>query len=107
MKILKIYDPAMCCPTGVCGTAVDTKLLQFANFLSTLDKNIFEVKRYGLTTNPREYVSNNQVSKILNEEGVDSLPLIFLDDELIFKKEYPTIFELGSKIGLGSFFKKL
>ena len=45
MKILKIYDPAMCCPTGVCGTSVDTKLVQLANFLNSLDKNMFEVTR--------------------------------------------------------------
>lgn len=42
MKTLKIYDPAMCCPTGVCGTNIDTKLVQLANFLNTLDKNMFE-----------------------------------------------------------------
>jgi len=107
MKNLKIYDPAMCCPTGVCGTSVDTKLVQLANFLNTLDKNIFEVKRFGLTTNPQEYVINSKVSKLLNEEGVSCLPLIFLDDVLLFKKDYPTVPELSSKMGLGSFFTKL
>lgn len=106
MKILKIYDPAMCCPTGVCGTSVDTKLVQLASFLNSLDKKIFEVKRFGLSTNPQEYVSNKEVSRLLNEEGVDSLPLIFLDDELLFKKDYPSVPELSSKIGLGSFVAK-
>ena len=107
MKILKIYDPAMCCPSGVCGTSVDTKLVQFANFINSLDKNIFEVKRYGLSTEPQEYVTNTEVSKLLNEEGVESLPLIFLDDKLLFKKDYPSVQELSSKMGLGSFFTKL
>ena len=54
MKILKIYDPAMCCPTGVCGTSVDTKLVQLANFISSLDKTKFQVKRFGLSTEPSE-----------------------------------------------------
>lgn len=97
----------MCCPSGVCGTSVDTKLLQLANFLNSLDKKIFEVKRFGLSTNPQEYVSNSEVSRLLNEEGVESLPLIFLDDELLFKKDYPSVIELSSKMGLGSFFTKL
>ena len=106
MKTLKIYDPAMCCPTGVCGTEVDTKLVQFANFLSTLDKKMFEVKRFGLSTDPQEYVTNTLVSKLLNEEGVECLPLIFLDDELLFKSEYPSVPQLSSKMGLGSFVAK-
>lgn len=106
MKTLKIYDPAMCCPTGVCGTSVDTKLVQLSNFLNSLDKNMFTVKRFGLSTNPQEYVTNSEVSKLLNEEGVESLPLIFLDDELLFKGDYPTVPQLSSKMGLGSFVAK-
>lgn len=106
MKTLKIYDPAMCCPTGVCGTSVDTKLVQLSNFLNSLDKTMFEVKRFGLSTNPQEYVINSEVSRLLNEEGVECLPLIFLEDELLFKKDYPSVPQLSSKMGLGSFVGK-
>ncbi|MCP4969863.1 MAG: arsenite efflux transporter metallochaperone ArsD [Arcobacter sp.] len=106
MKTLKIYDPAMCCPTGVCGTEVDTKLVQLANFLNTLDKSKFEVYRFGLTTEPQEYVLNKDVSRILKEEGVDSLPLFFIDDKLIFKASYPEVPQLSSKLGLASFIAK-
>ena len=106
MKTLKIYDPAMCCPTGVCGTDVDTRLVQLANFLNTLDKSKFEVSRFGLTTEPAEYVSNTEVARILKEEGVDSLPLFFVDDELVFSKDYPTVPQLSAKLGLASFVAK-
>lgn len=106
MKTLKIYDPAMCCPTGVCGTDVDTRLVQLANFLTTLDKSKFEVSRFGLTTEPAEYVSNTEVARILKEEGVDSLPLFFVDDELVFSKDYPSVPQLSSKLGLASFVAK-
>ena len=103
MKTLKIYDPALCCPTGVCGTSVDTKLVQLSSFLNSLDKNMFEVKRFGLSTDPQEYVANSEVAKILNEQGVESLPLIFLDDELLFKSDYPSVPQLSKKMGLSSF----
>lgn len=106
MKTLKIYDPAMCCPTGVCGTSVDTKLVQLSSFLNSLDKNMFEVKRFGLSTHPQEYITNSEVSRLLNEEGVECLPLIFLDEELLFKGDYPSVPELSSKMGLGSFMAK-
>lgn len=106
MKALKIYDPAMCCPTGVCGTDIDPKLVQLANFLSTLDKKQFDVQRFGLSTEPDAYVDNQKVSNILKEEGVDSLPLFFIDDELVFKGNYPEIPLLSSKLGLASFVAK-
>lgn len=106
MKTLKIYDPAMCCPTGVCGTDIDPKLVQLANFLSTLDKKQFDVQRFGLSTEPDAYVENQKVSNILKEEGVDSLPLFFIDDELVFKGNYPEIPLLSSKLGLASFVAK-
>ncbi len=106
MKTLKIYDPAMCCPTGVCGTDVDVRLVQLASFLSSLDKNSFSVNRFWLTTEPSEYVNNKEVNRILNEVGVDELPLFFLDDELIFSKDYPTVPQLSAKLGLASFVAK-
>jgi len=106
MKTLKIYDPAMCCPTGVCGTDVDTRLVQLSNFLNTLDKSKFEVNRFGLTTEPGEYVANSEVARILKEEGVDSLPLFFVDDELVFSKDYPSVPQLSAKLGLASFVAK-
>ena len=106
MKVLKIYDPAMCCPTGVCGTEVDTKLVQLANFLTSLDKEKFEIHRFGLSSEPSEYVTNEEVTRILKEEGVDSLPLIFIDDELVFSKDYPSVPALSSKLGLASFVAK-
>ena len=105
-KVLKIYDPAMCCPTGVCGTEVDTKLVQLANFLTTLDKEKFEVFRYGLSNEPAQYVANSEVSRILKEEGVDSLPLFFIDEQLVFSKDYPSVPALSSKLGLASFVAK-
>ena len=106
-KTLKIYDPAMCCPTGVCGTEVDTKLVQLANFLKTLDKNLFEVERFGLTTAPHEYVSNAKVKEMLDVEGIECLPLFFLDDEMIYSKDYPSVPQLSSKIGLSAFVLKM
>ena len=101
-KTLTIYDPAMCCPTGVCGTDIDVTLLQLANFLSSLNKENFQVNRYGLTTDPQEYVLNKSVSKLLQDEGVACLPLIFLDDELILSKIYPSVPFLSAKLGLSS-----
>jgi len=49
MKTLKIYDPAMCCSSGVCGPDVDPALVQLAGFLKNLDASAVTVERYNLS----------------------------------------------------------
>jgi len=30
MKTVKIYDPTLCCPTGLCGVNIDPELLRIS-----------------------------------------------------------------------------
>lgn len=90
MKKMVIYDPAMCCPTGVCGPSVDKNLLRVATVLSRLEKNGVKVERHNLTSNPKVYVDNKRVNQLLMKDGVDVLPIIELDGEIVKTKEYPT-----------------
>jgi len=36
MTTVTVYDPAMCCSTGICGAEVDQKLVDFAADLDWL-----------------------------------------------------------------------
>ena len=38
-KEIKIYDPALCCPTGLCGVNIDPELMRIAVVIETLKKN--------------------------------------------------------------------
>ena len=38
MKKIEIFDPAMCCPTGLCGTNIDPELMRIAVVIETLKK---------------------------------------------------------------------
>ena len=40
MKKIEIFDPAMCCPTGLCGTNIDPELMRIAVVIETLKKHI-------------------------------------------------------------------
>ena len=53
MKKMVIYDPAMCCPTGVCGPSVDKNLLRVATLLNRLEKRGIKVERHNLSDNPQ------------------------------------------------------
>lgn len=90
MKKMVIYDPAMCCSTGVCGPSVDKNLLRVSTAINRLSKNNVEVIRHNLKEEPQLYAENDKVSKLLNEEGVDVLPITMVDDEVVKTREYPT-----------------
>ena len=85
-----IYDPAMCCPTGVCGPSVDKNLLRVSTLLNRLEKQGVTVERHNLSDNPQAFVDNDEVNKLLMNEGIDVLPVTMVEGEVIKKKEYPT-----------------
>lgn len=90
MKI-EIYDPAMCCSTGVCGPSVDPELVRIQESLRQIQKQAPDVKveRYALSSDPQAFVVNTAVAELLNNEGPKCLPLVFVDGKLISKGCYP------------------
>lgn len=89
MKTIKIYDPPMCCSTGVCGTDFDPCLANFSAMLAKLATRGVIIERHNLGQNPMAFVENPAVKSLLEKEGSDILPLVFLDDEIRFKGRYP------------------
>ena len=89
MKSIQIYDPAMCCSTGVCGPDIDPVLPQIAGFLHQLRERGVKVERFNLSQQPMAFVANKQVNSLLQSEGVEVLPLFFIDGELVLKGGYP------------------
>jgi len=95
MKI-EIYDPAMCCSTGVCGPSVDPELVRIQEALRQIQKQVPEVQvqRFGLSAEPQAFVANAAVAELLKSEGPECLPLSFVDGKLISKGGYPRNDEL-------------
>jgi hypothetical protein len=89
MKTIQVYDPAMCCSSGVCGPAVDPVLPRFAGLLAQLGGSGVKVERYNLAQQPLAFVQNPAVKALLDKEGTDALPAIFIDGELALKGTYP------------------
>jgi sulfur carrier protein ThiS len=90
MKI-EIYDPAMCCSTGVCGPSVDPELVRIQDALRQIQKQAPEVvvQRFGLSADPQAFVANAAVSGLLKSEGPECLPVVFVDGEVVTKGRYP------------------
>ena len=96
MKTMAIYEPAMCCPTGLCGVGVDPELLRVSAVLNALKKNSVEVMRYNLSSAPQEFINSKAVNEFLSASGVDGLPAIVVDGEIVIAGRYPTNEEFAS-----------
>jgi hypothetical protein len=94
MKKMMIFDPAMCCSTGVCGPAIDPELLRVSTVLNNLHRNGIVVERHNLTSNPAIFVENKIINNLLNSEGVAVLPVTLVDGQVVKTQSYPTNEEL-------------
>ena len=95
MKKVEIFDPAMCCSTGVCGPGVDPELTRVASAVYSLEQKKFDITRYNLANEPGAFVDNEVVNKVLLEKGPEALPLILVNNEIVKVGAYPTNEELA------------
>ena len=100
MKKLTIYDPAMCCSSGICGAEIDQKLVNFAADLDWLASEGIEVKRINLSQEPALFAANEQVKSVLENSGVEGLPVILADDEMRSSGQYPDRVKLAEMSGV-------
>ncbi|MHB8519298.1 MAG: arsenite efflux transporter metallochaperone ArsD [Limisphaerales bacterium] len=90
MKTIQVYDPPMCCSTGLCGAEIDPALVSFAALLTELSRKGVKVERYNLGQQPMAFVQNPTVKALLEKESTAALPLILLDREVYLKGRYLT-----------------
>lgn len=99
MSRMEVFDPAMCCSTGVCGPSVDPKLARFAADVEWLKSQGVEVKRFNLAQEPRAFVENRSVADALMGRD-DALPLLLVDGAIVSVGTYPDRATLARMTGL-------
>ncbi len=99
-RIVQVFDPAMCCATGVCGPTVDPALARFAADLDWLKGEKVEVQRFNLSQQPEMFARNALVVKTMTDYGVECLPLVIVDGEIKAQGKYPSRAELASWVGI-------
>jgi hypothetical protein len=90
MKKMIIFEPAMCCSTGICGPSVEPELLRISTVISNLKNNGIIVERANLTSNPQAFVDNKEINSLLNTNGIEILPVTMIDGNVVKTKAYPT-----------------
>jgi len=89
LKKLEIYEPPICCPTGVCGPAPDPALLTLQENILLWRKAGVDVERIAINQAPQRFMANATVVDLLTREGQEVLPLAILDGVVICKGKYP------------------
>ena len=74
MKAMSIYEPAMCCETGICGVGVDPELLRISTVFNNLQKNGITAARFNLNSAPQAFINNADINKLIMGDGIESLP---------------------------------
>jgi hypothetical protein len=97
---IDVFDPPMCCSSGVCGPEVDPLLAAFAADVDWLTSQGVSVTRHNLAQEPQAFVSNPLVQETLQREGDACLPLVLVNGELAGRGAYPRREELARLAGL-------
>jgi len=100
MAKLSVYDPPMCCSTGVCGPDADDRLAKFAAALDWAKRNGAEVERYNLGHQPGAFAGNPMVKGLLDTDGMACLPLVLLDGKIMAKGDYPSLEAIGAHLAM-------
>jgi len=98
---LEVFDPALCCPTGVCGPSVDPALARFAGDLARLRREGVTIERHNLSHDPGAFAGNDLVRGEIERRGVACLPVVVANGRLLGVGRYPDRAELRAAFGLG------
>ncbi|WP_337874981.1 arsenite efflux transporter metallochaperone ArsD [Exiguobacterium sp.] len=96
---LELFEPAMCCPTGLCGPSIDPELTRIATVHYVLKQRGFDVSRYNLASEPNRFVENANVQAEI-AKGLDVLPMTIVDGKIVKRGAYLTNEEIASLFGL-------
>lgn len=93
---IELFEPAMCCETGVCGPSVDQELLAVREDLRWAEAQGASVARHNLSSDPDAFVASAKVTGLMQAFGEKALPVLVIDGEIAVHGHYPTRQELGA-----------
>ena len=100
MTPIQIFDPALCCSTGVCGVEVDEHLVRFAADVEWAQRQGAQVERFNLAQQPLAFAQNDVVKGLLERTGQAALPITLVQGQLALAGRYPSRDDLARWSGL-------
>jgi hypothetical protein len=103
MTSIQIFDPALCCSTGVCGVETDQQLVTFAADVQWLQQQGGKIERFNLAQQPMAFAENAVVKGFLERSGLEGLPLVLVNGDVALAGRYPRRAELARWAGISMF----
>ncbi|CAZ89744.1 Arsenical resistance operon trans-acting repressor ArsD [Thiomonas arsenitoxydans] len=100
MKKIQVYEPALCCSTGVCGVDVDQNLVSFSADADWAKQNGARIERFNLARQPLAFAENPTVKAFLERSGQEALPLVLVNGAVALAGRYPNRMELARWAGI-------
>ena len=95
---VEIFDPPMCCPTGLCGPTLDQTLLDVSEMIGALKAVNVTVERYQMTSHLNAFMNNRDVMRLVQERQMDALPITLVRGNVIKVGAYPTRTEIEAAL---------
>lgn len=98
---VELFDPPMCCPTGLCGPSLDQTLLDVSEMILALKAANVSVERYQMTSHPSIFMSRAEVMRLVREQQMEALPITLVRGKVTKVGAYPTLAEVQSALAEG------
>ncbi|MEK4031928.1 arsenite efflux transporter metallochaperone ArsD [Methylocystis sp. IM3] len=100
MTTIQVFDPALCCSSGVCGVETDQALVSFAADVDWAKRNGVQIERFNLAQQPLAFADNATVKSFLERSGQEALPLSLVNGDIVLAGRYPNRAELARWAGV-------
>jgi len=99
--VVEIFDPPMCCSTGLCGPVQDQSLIDVDQMLRDMQSRGIRVQRYQMTSNPGVFLRNPEVMRLVREKQLSILPITVVNGHVLKTGGYPLRAELEAELKAG------
>ena len=96
--VVELFDPPMCCSTGVCGPTVDQALLDVNQMVLELQAAGVQVARYQMTSHPNAFANNPDVMRLVRERQLAALPIVVVRGRVLASGRYPSAAEVKAAL---------
>ncbi len=95
---VELFDPPMCCPTGLCGPTLDQTLLDVNEMVLALQAEGVRMERYQMTSHPNAFLGNAEVMSLVRERQMEALPITVVRGRVLKFGAYPTLAEVKAAL---------
>ena len=95
---MAIFDPPLCCPTGLCGPTLDQTLLDVNELVLALQGAGIPVERYQMASHPHIFLKHPAVMHLVRERGIGALPITVVAGQIVKVGAYPSRAEIDQAL---------